>query len=137
MPIPTIAVIDWITGNLGWDATQETGAPVLIGPYVEKEPDKLVTLTPVPGPGYVLEGAADAGAFQARVRGGQNDQAGAEALAYHLDSLILSAVFPVTISGRVIIHVHRLGGTPSPLAPTPDDAERFEYVTTYLCIAGT
>ena len=136
MPLPTTAIIDWITG-LGWDATQETGAPVLMGPYVQPEPDKLCTITPVPGPGYMLEAAADAGAFQARVRGGQNDQPGAEALAYQLDSLILGASFPAVIDGHVIIHVHRLGGTPSPLAPNPDDAERYEYITVYIAIAGT
>jgi hypothetical protein len=137
VPLPTTALIGWITGTLGWDATQETGVPVLMGPYVDEEPDKVVTLTPVPGPGYQLEAAADAGAFQARVRGGQDDQPGAEALAYALDSLILGAQFPVVVAGRTLIHVHRLGSTPSPLAADPDDGTRFSYVCTYLAIAGT
>jgi hypothetical protein len=136
VPLPTTAIIGWIIGPLGWDATQETGAPVLMGPYVEKAPDRIVTLTPTPGPGYLLEGAADAGGFQTRVRGGQNDQAGAEALAYDLDARILGAQFPAVIGGRVIIHLHRLGGTPAPLSPDPDDAERYSYVTSYVCIAG-
>jgi hypothetical protein len=137
MPLPAASVITWLT-DLGWDARQEFGAPILPGPYVPDEPDRMVIVTAVPGPGFVLEGDGDAGAFQARVRGGQNDQADAEALAYLLDKLILGASFPaVTPSGQVIIHVHRLGGTPSPLTAGPDTGDRYEYTTTYLCIAGT
>jgi hypothetical protein len=136
VPLPTASVILWLTG-LGWDVTQESGAPIVPGSYVPKEPDKIVIVTSTPGPGYVLEAAADAGCFQARTRGAQNDQPGAEALAYLLDSLILGASFPVTIGGRVIIHVHRLGGTPSLLLPSPDDGDRYEYTCSYLCIAGT
>lgn len=137
MPLPTTDIIDWIIG-LGWDAAQETGAPVLKGPYVEDEPDKLVTLTPTPGPGYILEAAGDVSAFQARVRGGQNDQDSAEDLAFELDSLILGAQFPaLSTSGKTIIHVHRQGGTPSPLGADPDDGDRYSYICVYLCIAGT
>lgn len=136
MPLPTGDFISWIL-SLGWDDTEEYGAPVRRGPLIRKMPDRLVTTTPVPGPGFVLEAAADAGAFQARVRGAQNDEDDAEKLAYLLDSLILGANFPArTASGQVIVHVHRLGGTPSLLTPAPDDADRYEYVTSYLCISG-
>ncbi len=136
MPLPTSDIIGWLE-NLGWDTTQESGSPILAGPYVPDEPDRCVIATPTPGPGYMLEGATDASGFQLRVRGGQNDPAGAEADAYALDSLILGASFPAVISGRVIVHVHRLGGTPSPLASGPDDGDRSEFVTGYICIAGT
>jgi hypothetical protein len=137
MPLPTTDILAWIE-SLGWNSAQEIGAPIVMGPYILKVPDKLVTVTPTPGPGFVYEAAADANAFQARVRGGQNDQPGAEALAYQLDSLILGAQFPaVSASGMTIVHIHRLGGTPSPLAPNPDDAERYEYTCQYLVIAGT
>lgn len=137
MPLPTTDLVAWIL-SLGWDGTQETGAPVLTGPYVPDEPDKCVIVTPTPGPGFTNEAATDASAFQARVRGSQNDQPGAETLAYLLDALILGASFPaVTGSGQVIVHVHRLGGTPSPLASGPDDGDRSEFVTSYICIAGT
>lgn len=137
MPLPSADLIAWITG-LGWDTRQEYGAPISPGPYVPPEPDRILVITGTPGPGYVLEGSADAGAFQARLRGRQNDQADAEALAYLLDSLILGAPFPsVALSGQPIVHVHRLGGTPSPLAASPDTGDRYEFTTTYLCIAGT
>ena len=137
VPLPAASLVAWLT-RLGWDVRQEFGAPILPGPYVPAEPDRLVIVTAVPGPGFVLEGDGDAGAFQARVRGGQNDQGDAEALAYLLDRLILGASFPVvTSSGQVIIHVHRLGGTPSPLSGTPDSGDRYEFTTTYLAISGT
>ena len=136
MPLPTRDAIAWVL-SLGWDDTEESGAPVREGPRIRKMPDRLVTLSPTPGPGFVLEAAADAGAFQARIRGAQNDQDDAEHLAYLLDSLILGANFPaVTASGQVIVHIHRLGGTPSLLTPAPDDADRYEYVCSYLCISG-
>ena len=137
MPLPTRDAIAWVL-SLGWDDTEESGAPVRECPRIRKMPDRLVTLSPTPGPGFVLEAAADAGAFQARIRGAQNDQDDAEHLAYLLDSLILGANFPaVTASGQVIVHIHRLGGTPSLLTPAPDDADRYSYITTYLCIAST
>lgn len=136
MPLPTSDVIDFLE-NLGWDTTQESGAPILQGPYVPPSPDKIVVVTPIPGPGYILESAVDVSAFQARVRGGQDDQAGAEALAFDLDARILAASFPAaSASGKTIIHIHRQGGTPSPLANDPDDAERFDYVTNYLVFAS-
>jgi hypothetical protein len=135
VPLPTADFISWLT-NLGWDTTQEYGFPILPGAYVPDEPDKVVIATPVPGPGYLLEAAADGGAFQLRTRGGQLDQAGAEAAAYRLDALILGASFPArTASGQVIIHIHRLGGQPALLGP-PDDGGRYEYVQTVLAIAS-
>ena len=137
MPLPTSALIDWLA-SLGWDDRQEYGAPLFPGPYVPDSPDKCVVVTATPGPGYVMEAAADAGAFQARVRGPQNDPAAAEQLAYALDSLILGAQFPaVTSSGQVIVHVHRLGGTPAPLSGSPDDGDRYELTASYVAIAST
>ena len=137
MPLPTSDLIDWLT-DLGWDTTQESGAPIVKGPYILKSPDRLVTITPMPGPGYMLEGASDAGAFQARVRGSQDNPDDAEDLAYALDSLILGAQFPAdSTSGKTIIHVHRQGGTPSPLASGPDDGDRTEFVCPYLVFAST
>ena len=136
MALPAADLIAWL-GHLGWDTTQESGAPIVAGPYILKEPDQLVTVTATGGPGYVLEAAADACTFQARVRGGQNNQADAERLAYALDALILGASFPaVTSSGQVIVHVHRLGGPPAPLAAGPDDGDRFEFVSSYVAIVS-
>lgn len=136
MPLPTSSLIAWIQ-SLGWDASQETGAPLFKGPYIQPMPDKCVTITVTPGPGYQMEGAADASAFQARVRGPQNDQDAAEALALRFDALIFGASFPVVVGGQTIVHCHRLGGPPSPLSATPDVAERSEFVSSYVLTAST
>jgi hypothetical protein len=138
VPLATLSLISWIL-SLGWDGNQETGAPLVLGPYVPDEPDKLIVLTPTPGPGYQREGATDLVGFQARARGPQGGdgsphaQAAAEALAYELDKLIFAAAYPAVLpSGQVIVLARRLSGAPAPLAAGPDDADRFEYVTSYL-----
>jgi hypothetical protein len=143
VPLPTSAILDWLVA-LGWDITQETGAPLYLGPYVPPEPDRLVVISPTPGPGYQLEGAADTSAFQALVRGQQGGdqslhaQSHAETLAYALDALIFGAQFPAVLpSGHVLMLVTRLGGHPSPLGPSSDDADRFSFVCQYLVQAST
>jgi hypothetical protein len=136
VPLPTASVIKWLV-SLGWDVTEETGAPVKPGPYVPEMPDRLVVITSTPGPGFQLEAAADAQVFQARVRGPQMDQDAAEELAFSLDGLILGASFPAVVDGRTIIHCHRFGGAPAPLTGTPDSGDRYELVCSYLLTAST
>lgn len=142
MPVPTLDVISWLV-SLGWDVTQETGAPLYLGPYLPPEPDRLVVITPTPGPGFTLEGATDTSAFQALVRGQQGGdgslhaQKHAEKLAYQLDALIFGARFPAVLtSGQVIVTAYRLGGHPVPLGPGPDDADRLTFVCSYLIQAS-
>lgn len=143
MPLPTGDILDWLVA-LGWDVTQETGAPLYLGPYVPEEPDRLVVITPTPGPGYTLEGATDTSAFQALVRGQQGGdqslhaQTHAERLAYALDALIFSAQFPVVLpSGHVLALITRLGGHPSPLGAGIDDGDRASFTCQYLVQAST
>lgn len=135
MPLSIANAIQWIQ-NLGWDTTQETGAPLLPGPLIQPMPDRLVTLSQGGGPGFVLESDADSSLIQARARGGQNDQDDAEQLAFALDALVLGANFPVVVNGQTIMHCHRFGAPPSPLTGTPDNGDRWEYVTSYLFVAS-
>jgi len=135
MPLPIADAIQWIE-NLGWNITQESGAPLFPGPYIQPMPDRIVTLSPAGGPGYVLEGDADSSLIQARTRGGQNDQDDAEQLALALDALIRDASFPVVVNGTTISHCHRFGSPPTPLTGTPDDGSRWEYVASYLFVAS-
>lgn len=125
-----------LVADLGWDGTPETGAPADRGPYIRDMPHRILTLTPIPGPGYVWEGAGDAGAFQARVRGRVDDPADAETLAKEFDRLIFGAHFPVVVRGVAISHIDRLGGDPSMLLPGPDSGRRYEYVCSYIWITG-
>lgn len=128
-------IIDWITG-LGWDTREEAGYPLVIGPYIPRSPDKMVIITGGDGPGFILDGAADASNFQVRLRGPQNDQFTASSQAALLDAMIFSALFPAMIDGVSIVHIHRVGSGPSPLGGGPDDAYRYEYTCNYLMITG-
>ena len=131
-------VLAWIEAQ-GWDATQETGCPLVMGPYVPPSPDTLAVLTATPGAGFMLEGATDMCGFQARVRGGQSGdgstdaQGVTEALAYTLDGLIFNAAYPcVLASGRTLVTAHRLSGMPAPMPQASDDQDRFTYTASYL-----
>ena len=138
MPVPTSDVIQWLAGQ-GWNTNQETGCPLVMGPYVPDTPDRIAILTATSGPGFMLEGVTDVCGFQARVRGGQSGdgstdaQAATEALAYHLDALIFNAAYPcVLASGRVLVAAHRLAGMPTPMPQASEDTSRFTYVCQYL-----
>lgn len=126
---------DWLTG-LGWDTRQEQGWPIVIGPYVPDDPDRLLILTNSGGPGFTTEEpATDAGTFQARLRGVPDDVLEAEAQAEALDALILGAQFPAVIDGRVIVTVYRAGSGPTPLPFDPSD-RRFELTCNYIAVMG-
>jgi hypothetical protein len=131
VPVAVSDVIAWIAG-MGWDGTQETGAPLVMGPYVPGEPDTVVVLTATPGAGYQFDGATDVCGLQARVRGGQSGdgstgpQAATEALAYKLDALIYNASYPARLaSGKTLVTAHRLSGMPSPMPQAGDDQDRW------------
>jgi hypothetical protein len=132
----TQLIEDWIT-SLGWDVTQETGYPVSHGPEIVTSPDRLLTITPTPGPGWITEeGALDTWGFQARLRGPANDPDTPQLMAERLDVLIMNASSqPVTVDGVQVKAVTRSGSTPSPLPLDPTD-RRFEYVCTYLITTG-
>lgn len=144
MPIPVKTITDWLTG-LGWvgvdPAVDVAGVPIFPGPYIQKSPDRIVTITPVTGPGYMLEGAADMTGFQARCRGMQSpyeieSYPDAEALAIAFDKMIYAASFPLTVDGQVFVRCWRNGSAPAPLSPAPDDADRYEFTANYLLIGG-
>jgi hypothetical protein len=128
-------VCDWIT-SLGWDASEETGYSLSPGTEIHDNPDKIVFIITIPGPGYTTEEpATDAKAFQARVRGPADDPLAAEMAATLLDHMILGASFPAVIDGVPIVHVHRVGATPVALPLDPKD-KRFEYTCNYVIITG-
>jgi hypothetical protein len=138
VPVATSDVITWLT-SMGWDTNQETGCPLVMGPYVPDTPDTLAVITATPGAGYMFEGATDMCGFQARVRGGQSGdgstdaQAATETLAYTLDGLIFNAAYPcVLASGRTLVTAHRLSGMPTAMPFASGDEDRATYVCSYL-----
>lgn len=123
------ALSAWIT-SLGVD----TGL-LNQGPFIPEMPNTLITLTLLSGVGFLNEGDIDSPSFQVRVRGEQNDQASAEALAGDIDGRLFRAVLPTVVNGTPILLVDRVGGLPSILGPA-DDGERYEYVCTYRLMVG-
>lgn len=139
LPTPVVAktqlVMDWIT-SLGWNEAEETGYPLRPGPEILDAPDRMVTITVTPGPGWITEEAAlDCWGFQTRVRGPSDTPLEPDLKSQQLDVLILNADTPVVIDGMAIILVTRVGSTPSPLPLDPRD-RRFEYVCSYLITTG-
>ncbi len=135
MTAPTQVIIDWISA-LGWDDRQETGYPLVAGPYLPDQPDRLCVITGGGGPGYLTEEpATDGSLFQARLRGPTGDQLGVESAAQLLDDLILGAHFPAAIDGTVINLVARQGSGPTPLPWDPSD-QRVDFTSNYLIVTG-
>jgi hypothetical protein len=136
--MPTLTMtqvfIDWLTG-LGWDTTEETGAPIVAGPRIRPSPDKIVHVTGSGGSGYMLEGAADSALFQVRWRGPSNDPDEAERMATEMDSMIFRARFPANVDGVTFVLVDRFAGGPDPLPLDPGDL-RYEFSNQYTLITG-
>jgi hypothetical protein len=131
----TQVIIDFIT-SLGWDTRPELGYPIVPGPYIPPDPDRLLIITGAGGPGYTTEEpATDAGTFQARLRSVPDDVLVAEAAAGALDQLILRARFPVVIDGVPIVMIYRAGSGPTPLPLDPSD-RRFELTCNYTAVMG-
>jgi hypothetical protein len=135
MPSLTRVVIDWFRLQ-GWDDTEEYGYPLVPGPVLIDQPDRIVHITGTGGPGYVTdEGSADASTFQVRLRGPSDDPDEAEEKAMALDRLVLRASFPAQVDGVSIQTVHRLAGPPSPLPVNPADL-RWEFTCQYVITHG-
>jgi Bacteriophage minor capsid protein len=106
------------------------------GPFIPSMPDRLITVTMLPGAGYDTdEGALDQPTFQIRCRSAQGDQTSAESDAFEIDKKIFGAPFPALVDGVRIVLVTRLAGAPAPLGP-PDDGDRFDYVCTYRAVVS-
>lgn len=144
MPVLVDTIRQWLV-RAGWNdddpSADIAGVPIFAGPYIQKMPDRIVTITKTPGIGFVFDGAADSCTFQARVRGKQSpyentSYADAESLASQLDALIYGASFPITVNGQIIIRSWRSGSPPAVLGAGPDDADRYEFVSNYVLLVG-
>lgn len=138
LPMSYTELTDWLLAIAEeFGLVGEAALPMLnCGPYIPDEPDKLVTITVTSGIGLGNEGATDSPTFQVRCRGDQSDQASGEGIAFTIDGLLMSQLFPQLMpSGRMINLVDRVGGIPSTLGP-PDDAYRFDYICNYRVVIG-
>lgn len=134
MPVPLVTWSKWLQ-SLMPPAPQKPWPELNLGPYIPEMPNQLITITPLDGIGFVMEGAGDSPNLQIRVRSEQNDQSSGESVAFAIDTAIYGAHFPVLVDDYKILLVTRLAGQPSPLGP-PDDAYRYDYVCTYRTVTG-
>jgi hypothetical protein len=131
-----VSVVIALIEQLGWDTTQESGWPLQPGPEIQTNPDRLLTITVTPGPGWITEEAAlDCWGFQARLRGPENDPITPGLMIQRLDVMLLNGPWPQSVGNVVVVALNRQGTAPSPLPLDPGD-RRFEYTCTYLITTG-
>jgi len=138
--LPTVPktklLIDFLRA-IGWDDTEETGYVLSPGPEIIESPDKLITLTPTTGPGFITEEAGlDAWGFQSRLRGPSDDSLSPELAAQQLDVMILNASYPLNVDGVNIQLVYRPGSPPIAMPLDPSD-RRTDFTCTYMIISQT
>ena len=110
---------------------------IVSGPFIRDMPDRLVSITLLPGLGYAMEGSVDQPSFQVRARGDQSDQGDAETIAMDIDTAIFVQHFPQVFADTNFLLVTRLAGMPAPLGPpVQNDGMRLEYVCTYRTVIG-
>lgn len=117
-----------------WLTAQGIDVPTLPGPDVPDAPDRLIIITLQPGAGFVVEQNMEMVAFQARIRGRQNDPADAQALAYDVDRAVCAASWPQTIGGLHVAVGTRTGGRPAPIGPL-DSSRRQNWTGNYYFLA--
>lgn len=110
---------------------------VFPGPYVADMPDRIVTVTEVPGPGLKHEGALDDKAYQLRSRGMAGSFEDAQELANFIDQKVLGNSGAAEIGERRIVTVRRLGGAPTTVPGSPDTGRRWEFLATYMMTVNT
>jgi hypothetical protein len=131
----TQVICDLIRG-LGWDDRQELGYPLVAGPYVPPEPDRIVVITGTGGPGLLTEEASiDGSNFQVRLRGPSEDPLAAETAADALDLLLIRGGYPQQVDGTFVAVVNRVGSGPTVLPFDPSD-QRYEFTSNYTIVTG-
>lgn len=106
------------------------------GSPLPDKPDRLVIVTRSPGPGETMDGLFDRPAFICRTRGSIRDPGSAEMDAMTLDNGIRRASIPMLLGDSWVTSAIRLGGL-GPIAGTPDNGLRYEWIGTYILTAST
>lgn len=114
----------------GYLVARGVTAPVVDGFEEAAMPDEMIFATALGGAGDARERLFERPGVQIRVRGRQNDHASAEALAGQVDEAFMAVTYPVTIAGRHVASIQRLGGLPALVAR--DDARRSVLSASYI-----
>lgn len=100
---------------------------------MQKTPNAFILLSIGNGAAPTTELLFDQPFILARVVGRQNDLASAETLAFDLDKVLLSVDQKTLIGTANVLSIWRTGGPPGQVSF--DDAERYQYQTTYIAEA--
>lgn len=112
----------------------ETEVPFFVGPKIPEfgAGDVFGVLTPVSGPGPVLEGINTVVGFQIRMVARLYAYAGMKRSAWQIHKALLFADVPADLWGTRVIWVNTAGGDPVPDNPDGVDKDRVQFVCTYL-----
>lgn len=126
-------IITWL-GTLGFNDALDFDLKLVPGTLLIPDmPDRLGIVTPVSGPGVIMEGLGDVTGFQLRCRGKQRDPDDAQRIARICDNLIRFGAYPATVGDVQLVTVSRAGGPPDLLTGSPAaTTERPEWVCNYL-----
>lgn len=91
--------------------------------------DRMLILTPTPGPGFQAEGLIDGSMVTVRCVGAQDDYDDAEALAGAVDGLMVTAG-NVNVGGFGTLGISRAGGPPTPVMR--DSSKRTHFQCSYV-----
>lgn len=97
---------------------------------MQKTPNAFILLSIGGGAAPTHEMLFDQPFILARVVGRQNDLTSAETLAFDLDRVLLSVDRKTLIGTANVLNIWRTGGPPGQVSF--DDAERYQYQTTYI-----
>jgi hypothetical protein len=95
-------------------------------------PDLVVFLTWAGGLDLTYEHLLDRPAMRVMVRGDQSNPDAGEELAEQIDAALLDAPAPVTIGGRHVTQIQRLGGPPDLVGLDNEQARRPIFSAVYV-----
>jgi hypothetical protein len=132
MSTPTNALEGVLTTTkLGlWIKNGITSSALVLPGRVPAMPNRIIGIVPGNGPGETIEGLFDIMVFNVSCRGGENNFADAEAIAFEVDRLFVNADVNFMIDDVYVLGAGRVGGRPQAL-PLPDDQTRWTFTCSY------
>lgn len=125
--IDIVALCAWTTA-----VPTELGFEFVPGP---REPeygqgDLVGVITPLEGPGLVLEGAGDRSSFQVKLVSREFQANELQRAAFAIDQALVFGDYPAELWGTQVQFVTRTGGQPSVIQE--DEHDRVAYVCSYI-----
>lgn len=105
-----------------------------VGPRIPEfgNGDVIGVVTPVSGPGPVMEAINTVVGFQIRVVARETDYAALKTSAYQIHKALLFANVPAQLWGGWVTSITTAGGDPAAELGDPTDKDRVAFICTYL-----